>query len=533
VEGVTVKRLVGLLGWLGVALVVVALVLRFTRPELQPWYRGLAIAGLIVTALYALTQWRDIGRSFQGKNVRYGSLTAGSVAVVLAILVGLNWIASRQNKRWDFTEGGQYSLSDQTRQLLRGLDRPLTMKVFYRGGTGEIDRFRDQLGEYQYTSSQVQVEYIDPDQDPMKAKALDVQSYGTIVLEYDGRVERTTSTDEQGLANALKRLLEGTTKKIYFSRGHGERDSAGSGAEAYSEFANALKSENFEVATLALAQSPTVPDDTTVLVVAGPKSDFLPAEIDAVKAYLGRGGKLLLMIDPPESPTSPPVANLVALAKEWAINVGTNVVVDQQSIQTPVFPVVVDYPPHAITENFSRVMTAFLFTRTVEPVDGGADGRFAQKLLETSPRSWAESDLAGLFKTGKPQPDLDKGDKQGPVAIAAAVTAPAATPPATATPPEPDKPEAPKPETRLVVMGDSDFVSNQSINSIQGNRDLGLNIANWLAQQENLIAIRAKNPTDRRLTLTQEQGQAIFWLTLFVVPGLLFATAFRVWWKRR
>jgi ABC-type uncharacterized transport system involved in gliding motility auxiliary subunit len=170
----------------------------------------------------------------------------------------------------------------------------------------------------------------------------------------------------------------------------------------------------------------------------------------------------------------------------------------------------------------------------VEPIEGGTNGRYAQKLLETSPRSWAEADIKGLFETGKPSMDVDKGDKQGPISIGAAVNVSAPDAPAPATPPDPAAPPAPKPETRVVVIGDSDFLSNvQGGIGFEGNRDLGLNIANWLAQQENLIAIRPKAPSDRRITLTPDQGTAIQWLTLLVVPGLLFLTAFRVFWKRR
>jgi len=499
---------------------------------MQPTYRALAIAGLIVTGLYALSQWRDVARSFSGRNVRLGSMAAGSVALVLAILVGVNWISSRQNKRWDFTEGGQFSLSDQTRQILRGLTKPLGVKVFYRSDSGELDRFRDQFAEYAYISPNVKVEYIDPDKEPMKAKSLDVQAYGTVVLEYEGKVERTTSTDEQGLANALKRLIEGKAKKVYFAEGHGERDTTNSDPLGFTLFSDALKSENFEVGKIVLAQDPKVPDDATMVIIAGPKSDYLPQEIDALKPYLGKGGKLLLMIDPPEPKKIVEYPNLAGLAKDWNINIGTNIVVDAQSMQSAAFPFVATYPRHPITENFDRVMTMYRFVRSVEPIEGGTNGRFAQKILETSPRSWAESDVKGLYETGKPVMEPDKGDKQGPVSIGAAVNVAATDVPAPATPPDPAAPAPSKPETRVVVVGDSDFLANQTI-GFEGNRDIGLNIANWLAQQENLIAIRPKAPSDRRITMTPERGQAIFWLTLFVVPGLLFLTAFRVWWKRR
>ena len=123
VEGLAVKRLLGLLGWLGVVLVLAAVVIRLTKPEWQPWSQGLALAGLVTTALYALSQWRDIGRSFQGRNVKYGSVAVGSVLLFLAILVAINWIGSREHKRWDFTVAKQFTMSDQTKKILSGADQ--------------------------------------------------------------------------------------------------------------------------------------------------------------------------------------------------------------------------------------------------------------------------------------------------------------------------------------------------------------------------------------------------------------------------
>src|SRR5262245_9925523 len=103
------KRLMGILGWLGVALVLEALVLKFTQPpDRQGLVQGLAIAGLVVTLLYAASQWRDIARSFQGRGAKYGSIALGGVLVFAAILVAINWIAQRQNKRWDLTETQQF-----------------------------------------------------------------------------------------------------------------------------------------------------------------------------------------------------------------------------------------------------------------------------------------------------------------------------------------------------------------------------------------------------------------------------------------
>jgi len=529
-----VKRILGLLGWLGVVLVLLAVVLRFQgyKAEWQQWSQYFAIAGLVVTALFALSQWRDIGRSFEGRNVRYGSIAAGSILVFLGILVAINWISNRQHKRWDLTANKQFSLSDQTRKVLTELKKPLAVRAFYKGDEpGNLQTLRDQLSEYQYASKQVTVDYVDAVKDPIQAKKYDVQTYGTVVLEYDGRTERSAQADEQSLTNALKKVIEGQSKKIYFIQGHGEHDTEGTDRGSYSALVSSLKSDNFDVAKLALAQEGKVPDDATVVVVAGPKTDYFAPEVDALRTFLKKGGKVLLLLDPVDKADAPQLTNLIALAKEWGISVGNDIIVDASGMGRlinagPEVPLAMpSQPPHAITKDF-RLMTAFPLSRSVTPIEGGTDGKVAQKFLETSAQSWAETDLKGLFATSRPEPNPDKGDKQGPVSIAAAVSAPAADAPAPATP------DAPKPESRLVVVGDSDFAANSAI-GIQGNRDAALNIANWLAQQENLIAIRPHDPQDRRIQLTEDQTQRIFWIALLIIPGLLLANGFRVWWKRR
>ncbi len=529
------KRIVGILGWLGVALVVAAVAIRFQKPEWAQWSQGLALAGLVVTGLYALSQWRDIGRSFQGRTVQYGSVAIGSIVLFLAVLSGINWISSRQNKRWDWTEAGQFSMSEQTKQVLRGLTRPVTIRVFHAAQQGS-QGYRDRLDEYQYWSSQVSVEYVEADRNPVESEKYGITMVPTILIEYQGRTERTNQADEQGITNALKKAVEGKAKKVYFVQGHGERDPTSSEPGGYKAAADALAQDNFDVAKLALAQEGKVPDDATILVIAGPTIDFFAPEIEAIRNFLKRGGKILLMLDPPGKGATQAPASLVALAREWGIEVGTDIVVDVSPIGRLIgtdasVPIGMALS-HPITRDFGNVITAYPLARSVTPMEGGADGRYAQKIVETGPQAWAEVDIAGLWATGKPVRDTTKGDRTGPISLAAAVSASA--PDAAAPPPGPDgaPSDAPRPETRVVVVGDSDFASNRAI-EIGGNRDLFLNMDNWLAQQENLISIRPKDPSDRRIQLTQDQSQLLFWLTLAIIPGLLFANAFRVWWRRR
>ena len=219
------KRVLGLLGWLGVALVFAAFAISQLKPEWQ-WYRSLAIGGLVCTLLYVLSQWREIGREFSGRQARYGTLALASTVVVLAIIVIIYALAKRHNKRWDLTAASQYTLSEQTKKVLQGLDKPVRVTVFAR--TEDFPRFRARLEEYQYLSKQLQVEYVDPEKRPALAERLKESALGTVVLEYEGRVQRVTSNEEQDLTNGLIKVVQGTQHKVFFVQGHGERDTGGS-----------------------------------------------------------------------------------------------------------------------------------------------------------------------------------------------------------------------------------------------------------------------------------------------------------------
>lgn len=527
------KRILGLLGWLGVALVFAAVAIRFLKPEYQEYYNGLAIGGLVCTLLYILSQWREIVQSFSGRQARFGTLAAASVLVVLAILVAINYLSTRYNKRWDLTAARQFSLSDQTKKVLQDLKEPVLVRVFAL--TDEFPRYRDRLDEYAYQSKQLKVEYIDPEKRPGMAQQYGVTT-STVVFDYKGRTEKVSGTGEQELTNGLIKVIQGRQPKVYFTQGHGEKDTANSDRSGgYSGIAAALGSDNFVVDKIVLAQVSEVPADADVLIVAGPKTDFLGPEIDILKAYLARGGKLMVMLDPVLKPDQPQPTALIGLLKDWAIEAGNDVILDVSGMGRLIgtdesVPVAASYPSHAITDNF-KLLTAYPMARSMAPVEGGVNGRNGQKLVETSTRSWAEADVKSL--TGGQPAKMDDTDKKGPVAIAAAVTAAAtATPPA--PPKDPAKPEdAPKPvETRIVAFGDSDFASNAAL-GVQGNRDLFLNATNWLAQQENLISIRAKDPEDRRITLTADQERRIFYLTVLIVPGLILLAGVQTWWRRR
>jgi len=529
-----VKNVLNIVGWIGTALVIGAVAVRFMRPEWDQYAVYAAWGGLGCVVLYTLGQWRDIVDYFQRRNARYGAIASVSVVIFLAILVAVNYLSFRQNKRWDLTKNKQFTLADQTVKLLKGLDAPVKFLVFDKANN--FDPFRNSLEEYKYQSpSKVDVEYIDADKKPDQAKQYQVTTYGTVVIAYKTRTERVNSSEEQDLTNGLVKVLTGEKKKVYFVQGHGERDPDNTDRLGYSGVKTALQGDNYEVAKTVLAQEKDVPADAAVVVLAGPKTDLLQPEADMLERFLKKGGHVLVLTDPPGE-KDPPTPVTDALLRDWDFQVGKDVVVDASGIGQLIgtdasVPVVATYPSHPITDRFNNILTAYPLARSITPILPASNGRAAVTILQTSARSWAETDMNQL-KSGKVELNPDKGDKPGPVSIGAVVATVATDVPK----PDPAKTAAgdqPRtPESRFVTIGDSDFAGNNALR-IQGNQDLFLNTISWLAQQENLISIRAKPPNDSRLTMTARQTAAMFWMSVLVIPAIVFGTGVYTWWRKR
>ena len=538
----------GILGWIGTALVFGAVFVRFARPEWvdQAWWA--AMAGLACVLVYTLSQWREIVRSFQKRETKLGAMTGISVIAVLAILIGLNYLAGRRDKRWDLTAAGSYTLSEQTTKIITNLQAPVKVLVFGRPGE-EFPRFRDALGPYSYASPNIQVEYVDADRQPTRVKEYNVLNYGTVVMEYEGRRENVMSDREQDLTNALIKVTTGRQIKAYFVQGHGEKDSTGSDRNGYANVIDLLKRDNYTVEEIVLAQTQGgVPADASVLIIAGPTSDYLKPETDAIRTYLRGGGKALFLLDPPVGESVRPIPTVEALLKEWGITLGHDVVIDisgmGQLLGTDAsVPVVASYPAHPVTQNFN-VLTAFPL---VQSVRGEAGMELAtantQNLIQTSERSWSEADTKSLFSDGKVSLDEKAGDHKGPITIALSLSMDAPDAPASAAPTATsstadspnDKPAEgtpPKPQMRLIVVGDSDFASNAA-SGIQGNADLFVNMNNWLTQQEDLISIHPRDAGERRVTMTADQQRRVAWLSLLIIPGLILGSGVYTWWQRR
>src|SRR5687767_15432534 len=235
-----------------------------------------------------------------------------------------------------------------------------------------------------------------------------------------GRNERVTSATEQDLTGALVKVLNPKERRVYFLSGHGEKDPVDTERTGYSSIIDALRRDNYQWEKLILAQTNQVPENANVIIIAGPKTDLLEGEIELLRGYLAKAGKLLVMVDPAENLKQPsPMPRLAGLLREWGMTATDSVIVDFSGLtRVATVPVAAPpYPNHPITERFNLI-SMFPLARAIAPATGAPDGRTPQPFVQTAPKTWAETNMATLENTDALAPEPDKGDTAGPVTVA-------------------------------------------------------------------------------------------------------------------
>src|SRR5262249_30544026 len=273
---------------------------------------------------------------------------------------------------------------------------------------------------------------------------------------------------------------------------------------------------------LALAQLPKVPEDATMVVVAGPVKPLLPHETEQLQDYMKRGGRMIVLFRPARPDGSVSETALADMVSQWGVKAGNDIVVDQvvRLFAGPALglnPIVQDYGDHAITKGFKQ-RTMFPMARSLTIESKLKTGLTATAIAKTSNTSWAEVDLDALFKQQKAA--LDDKDIRGPIDVAVAVDG------------NLDQLGWGKGNARMVVIGSTDFIDNQYIDNFF-NRDFFVNSADWLAGEENSISIRPRSIRASRFRFTSDQFSVLFALSMLILPEVLLIVGIAVWWERR
>ncbi len=539
------------LNTIGLALVVLALIGMQIWPHRKTSFLAMAAIGVVAIAIYIALNVSSLKRSVSRKTFLYSSNLLLVIVLVLAILVLLNYFLSRHNYRLDFTEAKLHSLSDQSIQVLKNLKKDVQVKGFFREGNYSRAKLEDLLKNYSYYSKKIKYEFFDPDKNPGLVKAYGITQDGTTILEAGGQENRVTTATEEDLTNALIKATRESKKVIYFLEGHGEHSIEQSEETGCSFAKDELQKLGYEVKKLTLALSETFPQDCALLVIPGAQKDLLPNELETIKNYIHKGGRVFFMADPEVAP------GLAPYLAGFGVKLENDVVVDTISRLFGgdyFMPVITEYEAHDITRNF-RYATFYPYARSIEPVDPKPEGITFSILGKTSPNSWSERQL------DQKQVTFDKAeDKQGPVSLAVVATVEvkpeekkAETPAAAGEKSEPQKPaeqkvpdekknedkkpeEAPLPgpkkEGRLAVFGDSDFASNRYY-GLSGNGNFFLNAVNWLTEESDLISIQPRTSSPRTVQFTPSQGRLIFFVSVVILPLIILILGISVWLRRR
>lgn len=445
-----------------------------------------------------------------------------SILLIFAVAGLLAWLSTRYDYAADWTANRSNSLSEPSLKLLATLPGPVEITAYlYPDQTLRRD-ITAYIERYQRHKPDIRLQFIDPAKAPEKVRELGIAASGEVLIEYQGRREKLRVISEPSISAALQRLAVAGESWVVFLAGHGERSIDNDSQADYGQFAAELRAKGLKVQALNLAKTPSIPDNTSVLVIASPQSSLLAGEIKLIRDYVSKGGSLLWLADPGG------LAGLQSLAADlgdpWLS--GTVIDPDYQLFGTghPALALVMDYGRSPITQDMDNI-TLFPFARALRLREDS--GWQATPLFGAPERSWLESGPV------QEQMRLDEaaGDVKGPLVLGLALQRnhPDYQPPETLDFAALDKTP---PQQRIVLAGDSDFLSNGYLKEL-GNQKLGTNIIQWLAGRDSQLSIDIPKALDVGLQVPPWGYMLIAGGFIVVLPLLLVAVGAGRWWLRR
>lgn len=499
-----------------------------------------------------------------------GSLTLFVfLGLVLALMV--NYLGIRHYKRWDLTKSKIYSLTDQTLNVLKGLEKDVELYVLFSPMDAMYDQVNELMGRYRAASDRLKVEFLDPERSLVRAKEL-VEKYGisesnVIVvtageskkfiyqsdlaeMDYSGIQMGRPPTikafkGEEAITSAILSVTEELRMTIGFLTGHGEKGVDDYSGRGVSQLKAQLEKENYQVKTITLLGKESVEEEISVLVIAEPRTAFMSQEIDVLRGYLEEGGRLLILSDPVFSQSGAEIITLgfEPLLLEYGVKFQEEIVLDTGRMLPFVGAetIFVDtYRAHPITDKMQKVPVIFPLMRGVKTVSTAKNLK-KTVLMTTTEEGWGETNLELLLSKG--QAEMDEKDQQGPITLAVAVEAEEKE--GSAEPWEENEEAGSNTEqeaslseeesgdrVRIVAVGDSDFMTNDHVTNL-GNATFAVNLFHWLSERETLISIPPKTPEQAQLRLNQQQLNRIFIIVGLVMPALGILLGIIVWRVRR
>jgi len=438
-----------------------------------------------------------------GPNYRIlSSKMAWISAVFLALLcalVAIQLMFVKYNKRIDLTASEKFSLSEQSLKILKGIEDRILIKAFYE--KGKYYEVYDQLSKFSTKSSLINIKMVNMDLNQKLSRDYNIIRSGQCVLFCGERYRRIQAPTEAKVISAIIALTTKEKRKILFLYGHGERRLGSNKDEGLSVLGAELQEEYYDLEDRALLRGDVIESGVDLVVFCGPGKDLVVGEAEVLNEYLKSGGSVLILLDPGIFP------EFEKFLTQYGIHLRDDIITDEKNrfINKDRFsPIVSVITEHVITEGIKAAIF-FSMARSVARTKNQPPGVEAQDFLMSSQTSQSIPYEASKHTKVYPGPV--------PVAVLAQVK----------------NEKEPGSSGRLVVVGDSDFVSNGTISQL-ANKDLILNVVSWLVSREELIGSRPGHSPYAYQSLTPGHARLLFWSTVVIMPclGFLLAVLFFV-----
>ncbi len=471
---------------------------------------------------------QKIKQSFNNKNFKYGGYATLFTILLIGLLTVLNLLIEQIPLKLDWSQNKIFSLSKQSYKILTNLKQDITIYALYQSGQENTD-ITEILRKYSDHTNKVQLKFIDPNKNPGFIKRYikdgDNLSFGSLIIESGKRFKVISSQDlfnfdysnpyqptvtslavEQRVTGAIMYLKSGKTPTVYSLEGHGEKSLP-------LEILKQLETENYTLTPVNLYTNP-LPKDMNILLVNSPQQDLTGNELNKIRQFLISGGRAVFMVDL----LNRALPNLQNLFQSYGIALQQIAIVEGDNtryIQNNPLWIQPEMSSHQILKPLisDKMPVIIPVAQGIKFLDTKKRSLKIESLLATSNSAWGKTDLntTSLEKT--------KNDLQGPFSIAVAITEQSS--------------ENDSKESKIVVIGNSMFISSEIISSIPGNANFLMNSFNWLENKKDTLAIKPKNLLAMRLDINAFQTLLLSGFVVIIIPLVVFGTGLMVWLRRR
>ena len=484
------------------------------------------LAGLGMMGVFAYYNLKEVSKLLVTSQQKGSYNVLLRTGLILGALLLVNLISNLVYFGKDLTRDKVSSISEQSRKIIENIKEPLEILVFSTDDGNDFEKYL--LESYNFYNKRISYRFLDPEKSPQLAQEYGIVKTGQAAVKYKDSTLVVPGVTEQNVTNAIIKMTQSMKNYVYFVYGHGEHSVDDSFAnQGYGQLLKELGGENYF--TVKLKFEPPhyyIPNNCTILVVAGPREGYSSLETKAIREYLDNGGRAVFLLDPNVR------SGLEGIIKEWGITLHDDCMLDvvfpsiaerataamsgRKASARPEFQVMVqEFPEHEITQDLKDKSVLMSVTRSMVVADTStykADLK-VEPLAQTTVMGWRETSLDDLFKSGKVSSAVRTN--RGPATVALLSTKGSADA-----------------NSKLIVIGDSDFINNEYLHQLY-NRDFFMNCLGYLSKQAALVSVRPRHLFASRLDYDPDTMSRIFSIAVLIIPQLFLMAGLAIWSLRK